>query len=106
MFKKTKEYAKIKTELELINILDKKAHFECYSDSVFGFGYTQEDNVTYHEFCFICENDILNEMLISEILELKRIVYFCHNIYYVENEHEEKKISECSWSLAEYSGLN
>ena len=78
-FKESIEYKEIKKELFLVKVLDKFANFKSYCDGVFTYEYV-EDDVT-HEFNIICEDVFLDKLLIEELLELKSILYFEHNIY-------------------------
>ena len=78
-FKESIEYKDIKKELSIIKVLDKVAKFNSYCDRVFTYEYV-EDDVTL-EFNIICEDVLLAELLVEELLELKSILYFEHNIY-------------------------
>lgn len=104
MFKITKEFHKIKKELETIKALDKWAVFECYIDSVATFGF--RENSTYHQFNIICDDGFSYTMMISDLLELKRITFFSHTIFLEQSRKADEQIASVSWSMYENSGLN
>ena len=104
MFNKTQEFSKIKKELETIKALDKWALFECYMDSVATFGFREDS--TYHQFNIICDDSFSREMLISDLLELKRITFFSHTVFLEQSRKADEKIASVYWSMYENSGLN
>lgn len=104
MFKKTHEFRKIKKELETIKALNKWASFECYIDSIATFGF--RENSTYHQFNIICDDGFSREMMISDLLDLKRITFFSHTIFLEQQRKADEQIASVSWSLYENSGLN
>jgi hypothetical protein len=104
MFNKTLEFNKIKKELETIKVLDKWALFECYADSVATFGF--RENSTYHQFNIICDEGFSREMMISDLLELKRITFFSHTIFLEQKRKADEQIASVSWSMYENIGLN
>ena len=80
MFKKSREYAEILEEIKHCNILHKYAKFMCYSDNIFTYHLIFED--LKHEFNIIAESEtFLDDMFVSELLDLKRVNYFEHTIY-------------------------
>ncbi len=104
MFNKTHEFRKIKKELETIKALNKWALFECYGDSVATFGFSE--NSTYHQFNIICDDSFSREMMISDLLELKRITFFSHTIFLMQSRKADEQIASVSWSMYENSCLN
>lgn len=104
MFKITPEFRKIKKELETIKVLNKIALFECYADSIATFGF--RENSTYHQFNIICDDYFLREMMISDLLDLKRITFFSHTIFLEQQGKDEEQIASVSWALCENNGLN
>ena len=76
----------IKQELKIrdIDIYNQIAKFVCFSDNVFTYVYTihmSELNTEKHEFCFICDDILLSEMTIENLLNLKRLSFFSHRVY-------------------------
>jgi hypothetical protein len=104
MFNKTHEFRKIKKELENIKALNKWALFECYIDSIATFGF--RENSTYHQFNIICDDGFSREMMISDLLDLKRITFFSHTIFLEQQKKADERIASVSWSIYENSGLN
>ena len=104
MFNKTHEFRKIKKELETIKALNKWALFECYIDSIATFGF--RENSTYHQFNIICDDGFSREMMISDLLDLKRITFFSHTIFLEQQRKADEQIASVSWSLYENSSLN
>ena len=104
MFKRSEEYAKIKKELEIIKALNKWALFECYIDSIATFGFREDS--TYHQFNIICDDIFSRGMMISELLDLKRITFFSHTIFLGQQKKADERIASVSWSMYENSGLN
>lgn len=106
MFKITPEFRKIKKELETIKALNKIALFECYADSIATFGFRENSN--YHQFNIICDDCFLflREMMISDLLNLKRITFFSYTIFPEQQGKDEEQLVSVSWSLHENNGLN
>jgi len=77
-----KEKAKFIKEFKEIGHLKTKAKFKCYSDHVFSYGF--EKRGEYHEINFICDDTILNKMTVEDIINLDRVEYFQHCIYYIQ----------------------
>jgi hypothetical protein len=104
MFSKTKEFQKIKTELEVIKALDKWALFECYGDSIATFGL--RDCGTYHQFDIICNDSFSREIIISDLLNLKGITFFSHTIFLEQPKKADEQIASVSWSMYDKINLN
>ena len=79
MFKKSEEYQEIVRELNLNSIIDYNMNFESYTDGIFTFGCYRYDE--YHEFNIICDDCFLNQMQVTELLDLERIEFFEYAIY-------------------------
>jgi hypothetical protein len=103
MFNKTYEFQKIKKELETIKVLDDWALFECYGDSIATFGLRKDG--AYHQFNVICDDSFSREIMISDLLELKRVTFFSHAIF-LKSEKADKKIASVTWSFYENNSLN
>ncbi len=101
MFKNTEEFEDIL--LHVNKLLEEVALFECYNDSIATFSYLEDD--LYHEFKFNCDDTFWRDMKISELLNLKRITYFAHDIYSKDLEGLEK-MGGIQWSCYDISRLN
>ena len=75
-FEKSEERADMIQELSLI--LHLKATFGSFNDNIF-FYELQVDDLNY-EFTFIADEFLLKEMTVKDILNLKRVNYFCSTI--------------------------
>ena len=104
MFNKTYEFQKIKKELNTIKAMEKYALFECYGDSIATFGFVQKS--TYHQFCLICDDNFSREIMISDLLDLKRITFFSHTVFLQQQQKADEKIGCVTWSMYENSGVN
>jgi len=89
-FKDTVEYKEIKQECYLEGILNKTAHFECYSDNIFT--YSIMNNNVRHQFSVIAEEFYLSEMQVIELINLKRVKYFEHSIE-IKDDGEFKRLN-------------
>lgn len=104
MFKKSEEYAKIKKELEIENLINEVATFESFADDIFTFKI--EKNNIIHEFNIICDDIILKELSVFLLLELKSISYFNHSIFLTDESDEWFLEDGVTWSLTDTHGLN
>ena len=104
MYQSTHQYSTTKKMLSDIHILYEYASFESYNDSIFTFGYTEDNN--YHQFNVICDDMLLSEMMCSELIELKRITYFSHSIFIQYDLEPDHLLSENVWSMHDVNGLN
>ena len=81
--KKKQEYynfiEKVKTEMILSKIYYKKAKFQCFTDNMFTYGYSNHS--TFYEFSFICNDTLLDKMTIKDLLQLKNVKYFENRIF-------------------------
>ena len=76
-----KEIEEIKKEFYLINSLQKKAVFECYSDSTFTY-HLYEENGSFHEISIINEDAVfMKEEKIVDLLDLRNTFYLSHRYY-------------------------
>lgn len=102
MFKESEEYAKIKKELETINLINEVAAFESFADDIFTFSFEEDDIM--HEFNIICDDVILKDMSIESLLELKRVSYFSHSIF-LRNKYDDFSLeARVTWSLTDPHG--
>ena len=97
-FKDSEAYQEIKKELQYAEIVNKSAKFDCYVDGIFCY-YYKEDVYFLHEFSILCDDIMLADMPIIELLDLKRVQYFSHAVYdiAIPNSHE-KLIIKKEWT--------
>lgn len=70
----------IRKECEIANILHLVAKFTSYNDSIFGYEVVINDT-EMHEFTFICDDTLLSEMKVEELLNLRRLAFFSHRVF-------------------------
>jgi len=75
-FKNSEERASMIYELK--DVLNLKANFETFNDSVFSY-YLQVEDLNY-EFNFIVDDFLFKEMTVQDILDLKDVGYFSSTI--------------------------
>ena len=104
MFELSQEYRLVKNELTALNAFEKYACFECFMDSVFTFGF-YIDNI-YCQVNFICDDSFSKEILVSDLLHLKRICYFSLSTFETEKNKADVLIKEINWSMNLKIGIN
>jgi len=96
-FKESEAYQEIIKELHYLKIEKQTANFDCYVDGLFCYYYKQDEYYS-HEFCIICDDIMLANMPILELLDLKRVKYFKHTVYDIYNPNGvEKFIVKKEW---------
>ena len=96
-FKESKAYEEIIKELQHLKIEKDTANFDCYVDGLFCYYYKQ-DEIYLHEFCIVCDDIMLANMPILELLNLKGVKYFKHGVYDIQNTNGvEKFIANKEW---------
>jgi hypothetical protein len=70
---------KVRKEMLLNKVLYSSAKFECFTDNMFIYGYSNKN--LYFQFTIICDDTLLSKMTINELLNLKRIKFFESKIF-------------------------
>ncbi len=96
-FKTTDEYQRIKNEMDVQRVLDRLASFDCFYDGIFTYSLTKPG--LYIQIQFVCEDDLLSEMEVSELLDLKRIEYFSLSYFTRVGPELQGTGETISWSL-------
>ncbi len=75
-----KELKEIENELKIRGIWEYEAKFACYDCGIFTY-HVELPNDELHQFCFICDDTLLSELPVNQLLTLKRMSFFDHAVY-------------------------
>lgn len=104
MFKLSAKYKAIKKVLKHKGILQEIAMFQAVKDDVFYYSYVHGSMT--HEFFFECDDALIKEMPIKNILNLKDMVYFGHFVHVEKLTGETELLTQLEWCIDEMAILN
>jgi hypothetical protein len=98
MFRKTKEYNTIITEIKKNKILLKEANFECYTDETAIYS-VYEDGL-HHEFAIMTDT-FFDHMKVESLLNSPKVKLFSYSVF---KDHD--RIFDCIYSFNLICGTN
>lgn len=95
-FKDSKYYQDVFNEFSVCNILESNFNFECSDSNIFTFGLHHQD--VYHEVNFKTDDTVMSEMTGLELINLKRISFFNHRVFLLEEDGKKSVAGQIKWT--------